>query len=183
MLAAATLLLINVPAGTSLATLPGGLWFEEAGRTVSVQVIGLEDAAIAIDEARSAATANPLIRVDDGVTLGYATVSVSTEGPEGRVRQLYLSFGEEHLLMTDIDPAEERRTGTDIGSATNTISTDTDPRAPAERLRPGSEAGRHPGRVDLIVDGYLIDDAAGVLPLDFFAGPLTLEIRAEGQTP
>ncbi|MEM6972593.1 MAG: hypothetical protein AAF577_07290 [Pseudomonadota bacterium] len=185
MLAAATLLLINVPAGAPLTALPGGVWFSDGARTVSLQVIGLEEAALAIEAARSAAANDPLQTVEDGIALGYATVTLSRRGPDGEERTLYLSFGEEHLLVTEqrVDGAAEAApvgevlnlapagAGTPDGQGTG---------GPLDLLRPGSEAGRHPGRVDLMIDGYLMDDAAGVLPLDFFSGPLTLEIRPEG---
>ncbi|MEM6489083.1 MAG: hypothetical protein AAF677_12600 [Pseudomonadota bacterium] len=164
-LAAAVLLTLPIPPGVAVTPVDGAVVFSQADRPVTVAIREQANAVIEMESWRQVAASDPAVRAEDTVVLGYAGLDVEAAGGE---RRLYLSFGADHLVI--VVGAQGTGNGDMAGAAARL------PAEPADLLRPGGEAGRHPGQATLLIDGFDIDDTARRLPTDFFTGPLSLEI-------
>lgn len=211
---AAVLLFVNVPPGAQVSVLEDGIYYHADGHDVSVQLVEALDAAEAIEELRQRAADDPGLALEDGVTFGYSSTLVRQTAPAGgtgsgsgtgtgtgtgeAAERLYLSFGNDHLLISTAPSrggaggGASGGAGGDAGSDAggdaaiapalpggDTVAATTSRAALREKLRAGPDAGRHPGTVRLEIDGYRFEDIGRRLPLGFFTGPLAIEILPE----
>lgn len=166
-LAAAALLLLQIPPGAAVTPFEGAAYFEADGTAVGIVVVTEREAAAMLDG-----------RAPERTLLGYPAALIEEADGDGATRErLMLDFGADWVVIS-----ATRRDGAE-GSIAGGTAPETEPGSSPlavvrEILRPGPEAGSYPGSVALWVDGYLVDDAAGHVPLGFFEGPLVLEVRA-----
>ncbi|MEL6774931.1 MAG: hypothetical protein AAFP23_09210 [Pseudomonadota bacterium] len=159
-----TLLLVQIPPGTSVVPLGNGLFFSDRGMERSLVIMDRTQAALRLDAAGREIGAT----LEDGVLFGYRSVLVRREA-EG-IERLYVDFGGDHIVLTS-RPSPQPELG-----VLDAVAADEPAPALRDVFRPGSEAGRHPGTISVEIDGLSLTDAADRLPFDFFEGPLEVEI-------
>lgn len=167
--ALAALLLLQIPPGAAVTPLEDSIFFDAGGSDIGVIVMeaGAAEALVAERAARTT------------TMLGYRTAVIEETSADGRPRRhLLLDFGDDWLAISATRRTDEENAG-DAAPADG--QTGPDPIEIVRKiLRPGPDAGRYPVSIALWIDGYLVDDAAGHVPLGFFEGPVVVEVRSAG---